>query len=768
MGKFFSNMTPFKFLMLLISTSFLIFIFISLLIYDSISYGLPSLEQLENPKQNFATQIISSDGELLDHFYIQRRVSLPIDSIPKDFINALIATEDRNFYNHWGVHFARIVKAMVKNVMAMRSKEGGSTITMQLARNLYFNQENSFRRKIKEAVTAIQIEKNFTKQEILELYSNTVAFGRGAYGIQVASQVYFNKSPMELTTAECAFLVGILKAPEHYNSIIDYEKSLVRRNLVLQLMYEQNFLNSSKYVSAAEEPISLSKSKFGKRGTSLIAPHFVEMIRQQLSKDGSLKDFDLYRDGLLIYSTLNSKIQQYAKEAVEEHLKEFQKTFSRSFSWTSNQNLLSELLQRAVKNSPEYNAAPQEKKSEIEKNLKRSRKFIDSVKNAATTVQVGLVVLDPSTGETLAMVGGSPKFMEENPDAKYSLNHVTQIKRQPGSSFKPFVYASCLEEGMLPTSMVECGPYTYTLPSGEVWSPKGTGQCDAGGQVTLAEGLSKSINTVAARLITQHTTPGKVIELAHKMGITSGLNAVPALSLGAGGEVTPFEMTSAFATFANEGMRIVPFSIKRIEDQYGNILQEKKKSLEVYDAIKPSITHLIIPMMQGVVDHGTAYEIRNYFKNCDAAGKTGTTNDFADAWFVGFTPQLVAGVWVGCDDRRITFTGGYAYAGKAAAPIWGRLMAKIYADESLPYKQRKFAFSVQDSTSDSTQPTVLGIKLLEKNKFLQGNSTEQFVFTNSTDIPNGKNQTKIKFDREILAVLNQRIEIEVKLNKFTT
>jgi len=667
---------------------------------------LPSLEQLENPKQNYATQIISSDGELLDHFYIQKRVSLPLDSIPKDFINALIATEDRKFYDHWGVHTIRIAKAMVKNILAMRAKEGGSTLTMQLARNLYFNQENTFRRKIKEAITAVEIEKNFTKSEILEMYSNTVAFGRGAFGIQVAAQVYFNKAPMELSTAECAFLVGVLKAPEHYNSIIDYDKSLERRNLVLKLMNDQNLLNSGAYIAACEEPINLSKNKFGKRGSSLIAPHFVEMIRQQLSKDAGLRDFDLYRDGLIIYSTLNAKIQQYAKEAVEEHLREFQKTFTRSFSWASNTNLLNELLLKAIKNNPEYKAASSEKKSEIEKHLKGNRKFVDSVKNAATTVQVGLVVLDPSTGETLAMVGASPKFMEDNPDAKYSLNHVTQIKRQPGSAFKPFVYATCLEEGMQPSSTVECGPYSFTLPSGEVWSPKGSGQCDEGGLVTLTEGLSRSINTVAARLITQHTTPGKVIELAHKMGITSGLSAVPALSLGAGGEVTPFEMTSAFATFDNEGIRVVPFAIKRIEDQFGNILQEKRKSTEVYDAIKSKITHQIIPMMQGVVDHGTAYEIRNYFKNCDAAGKTGTTNDFADAWFVGFTPQLVAGVWVGCDDRRVTFTGGYAYAGKAAAPIWGRLMAKIYADESLPYKQRKFTFNMQDSTSDTTKNTV--------------------------------------------------------------
>lgn len=701
MSELFKNMTPFKFLIWLVVASLILFLFILFYVYQATSYELPSLEQLENPKQNYATQILSADGEVLDHFYIQRRVSLPIDSIPKDFINALIAVEDRKFYDHWGVHLARIVKAMVKNVFSMRVREGGSTITMQLARNLYFNQDNTLKRKLKEALTAIQIEKNFSKSEILEMYSNTVAFGRGAYGIQVASQVYFNKQPMELTTSESAFLVGILKAPEHYNGIVDFEKGIDRRNLVLRLMNEQGFIGSSTYINATEEALNLSNMKFGRRGTSYLAPHFVENIRQQLSKDLTLKDYDLYRDGLMIYTTLNSKIQKYAREALAEHLAEFQKTFSRSFSWANNQELLRELIAKAVKNNPEYKVANASKKADIERKLRNNYKFIDSVKNAATTVQAGLVVQDPFTGEILAMVGASPKFMTDNPDSKYSLNHATQIRRQPGSSFKPFVYASCMEKGLEPTEMVECGPFSYTLPSGEVWSPKGAGDCEQGGKVSLYEGLSRSINTVAARLITQYTSPGEVVSLAHRMGIQSGLRAVPALSLGAGGEVTPLEMTNAFGAFVNEGIRVGSYSIKRIEDSYGNILSERSKTLESTDALKPKIARQMVTMMQGVVDHGTGHEVRNFLQNCDAGGKTGTTNDYADAWFVGFTPQLVAGLWLGCDDRRVTFTGGYAYAGKAAAPIWGRLMAKIYADESLPYKQRKFTF-IQDTTIDTT------------------------------------------------------------------
>lgn len=672
----------------------------SFIAYNSVVYGLPSLEQLENPKQDFATQVFTADGELLDHFYKYKRVSLPFDSIPKHFINALIATEDKTFYDHWGVHVKRILNAMIKNVMGGRIKEGGSTITMQLARNLYFSQENSFSRKLREAMTAIAIENTYTKEEILAMYSNTVAFGRGTYGVQVASQVYFDKNPSELSLSECAFLVSLLKAPEHYNAIDDYDKALTRRNLVLGLMKEQSYINEGMYYAAIDEPITLSKNKINPKGSEYLAPHFVEMIRQNLGKDNSMKDHDIYRDGLMIYTTLNTKIQKYAKEALEEHLNEYQKIFSKSFSWNNNQTVLSDLINKAIRSNPEYVSASEDKKSSIDKKLRKNRNFIDSIKNSATTIQAGLVVMDPSTGEVLALVGASPKFMNENRDAKYSLNHVTQIKRQPGSSFKPFVYASALIEGLEPTSTIECGPFTYKMASGEVWSPSGSSDCGAGERKTLTAALAASINTVAARLITEHTTPQKVIELASRMGIKSSLMAVPALSLGAGGDLTPFEMVNAYGTFINEGIYVEPYYVKRVEDQFGNLLIDKRRSTTIRDALKPKYAHQMVRLMSGVVNSGTASEIRKYLIGVDAAGKTGTTNDYADAWFVGYTPQLVAGIWVGFDDRRITFTGGYGYASKAAAPIWGKMMAKIYNDPGLPYKQRTFSFP-EDTTFKS-------------------------------------------------------------------
>jgi penicillin-binding protein 1A len=737
-------MTPLKFLIFLV-TGFLLLVVTGLVVlYFSIANDLPSMQQLENPKQNQATQIFSDDGELLDHFFIQKRVNLPYDSIPQPFFNALIATEDRKFFDHWGVHVERIVKATVKNILSMRTKEGASTITMQLSRNLFYNQDITLSRKLKEAVTSMQIEKTFTKKEILAKYANTVAFGRGAYGINVASMVYFNKSPMELTLSECAFLVAILKAPEHYNGVVDYDKGLERRNLVLSMMRDQELITSAEYVTASQEPIELNKQRLSKKGFS-IAPHFVEMIRQQLAKDQRLKQYDLYRDGLVIYTTLNSKIQKYAEEAVLNHLTQYQQIFNKSWSWNNNSDILKVMVTKAIKQNPEFKKAKSADRDFIENKLGRDKKFIDSVKNYVTTVQAGLVVMDQTNGAILAMVGGSPKFMEENPDAKYSLNHTTQIRRQPGSTFKPYVYAAALMEGLTPSSTIESGPYTYVNPeTNESWSPRGTG--GEGGLVTLAGGLAASINTVSARLITQVTTPMKVINLAQRMGIESPLKAVPALALGAGGELTPLEMTNGYATIANEGVYYKHFAIKRIEDKFGNIIFEQKLSGRSLDACPPLVAHQMASMMQGVVERGTGTEIRKHFKGVDAAGKTGTTNDYADAWFIGFTPQLTAGVWVGFDDRRITFTGGYGYAAKAAAPIWGKLFAKIYADQELPFRQTQFSFHQKDSL-DSLNNNLPMEEAAPKDEHAYNDciikSIDTFVILTKEELPETKNDKYI-------------------------
>ncbi len=683
-------MTPIKYLLWLFIIFLVIGLGVALYVNSVVSYGLPSLEQLENPKQNLATRIISSDGVLLDHFFIERRVNIPLDSVPKDFINALIVIEDKYFYSHWGVYIERIFKAALKNIFAGKVQEGASTITMQLARNLFGYSENTLERKIREAFTAIQIERTYTKEEILEMYINTVAFGRGAYGLQVASKIYFDKNPSELTTAECAYLAALLKAPEHYNGLNNIDKAVDRRNLVLTLMLRQGKITPETYMKAIEEPINLVATK--KKEVPYLAPHFVEMVRQKFSKeDNSLIEYDLYRDGLVIYTTLNAKIQQYANEAVEEHLLEFQKLFQQNWSWNNNKKLLEDLVKKAINNRPDYRAAIGDKKKQIEIKLRNDKEFIDSIKNSATTIQVGLVVINPFNGDILALVGASPKFMREHRDAKYSLNHVTQIRRQAGSAFKPFVYALVLEKGLSPNTMIECGPFSYRVPeTGEIWSPGGGG-CSQGEKITLYDALRKSINSVAARLVTSETSPAEVVNLAKKLGIESNLLAVPAIALGAGGEITPLELTSAFGAFLYEGIHVKPYYIYRVEDKFGNTIYERKKVFTHSRAISPEVTGTLTFMLQAVISSGTGWRIKQFLKDCDAAGKTGTTNDYGDAWFIGYTPELVAGCWVGFDDLRVKF-GAYGEGGRAAAPIWGRLMGKIYNDKGLPFNKRKFDF----------------------------------------------------------------------------
>ena len=675
-----------------------------------VSQGLPSLEELENPRPELATRILSADGEVLDQFYLKRRTYMPFDSIPKPFINGLIATEDREFYNHWGVHAVRIVKATVKIFLRGRVREGASTITQQLARNLYVNigSERSLTRKIREAITAIQIERTYTKNEILELYINTVYFGRGAHGLQVAAEVYFSKTPNQLTTEECAFLVGILQRPSLHEYLKNYQASLNRRNVVMFCMAEEGYISQGQYEVFKKTPIILEQPpEFVQDGT--IAPHFVEMVRQELLKTdnkalASLRRYDLFRDGLVIYTTLNARMQRYANAAVEDHLKGFQKDFSRAWRWEGEKTLLADILEKTIKNRPDYIGASDAEKRAIMSRLKRDNSFLDSVKMEATRIQVGFSAIEAGTGEIRALVGSSI-FGKQS---RYTLNRVTQIHRQPGSSFKPFVYAAALDAGLTPYSAVESGWLSYKLPSGKSWEVQGS---SAGGPMSLATALKFSINTVAARLITEYVSPNAVIRLAKRCGIKSDLMAVPSLALGSG-EVTPMEMIAAFTVFPNEGMTVEPFAITRIEDRFGNVLYDHSKlGLSITDAMNPRVAKTMTGMMRNVVNSGTAGRVRSWFPY-EAAGKTGTTNDFADAWFVGFTPQLVAGVWTGFDDQRVKFTGWYGQGGSAAAPIWARFMQKVYKDPTLQYDSRKRFKGVENigagSGSSSSEGTMDG------------------------------------------------------------
>lgn len=663
-----------------------------------LSKTLPSLAELENPKLEEATKIYSSDGELIDKFFLKNRTKVTLDNIPKDMIQALIATEDQKFYDHWGVDVNRIFKAFFKNILkGSLTKEGASTITQQLARNLYkdIGNEISLNRKIREALTAVQIERTYTKEEILAYYLNTVYFGKGAYGVEAAAQTYFEKNAKDLTLDECAVLVATLKSPSNYDPVDNPEASLKRRNLVLNEMYEEKFITKENLDLAVNDPLKVNLKKDYANFNSP-APQFTEYIRQILEKKAEKYGFDLYRDGLKVYTSLDTRFQKHAVDAVKTMLGPFQKSFNGYWNWNANKDILNDAIEKNIKQSENYKKAKteQERKKIFDK-LKSDKSFVDSVKNITSTVQVGFVVMNPKTGEIKAMIGANP-----NTTFKYGLNHVTQIKRQPGSSFKPFVYATAVNNGYSPGYMISNDPVTVNT-GGTVWSPKGGG---TGGSMTMRDGIANSVNVIAVRTAMDLAPMDKVIELAHSMGVKSELPNVISLALGAG-EVTPLEMTNAFGTFANEGIWVEPTSILKIEDRNGNIIEDFHP--ETKEVLSEETAYIMSDMMEDVIDYGTAQTIRQYFHR-PAAGKTGTTQNYTDAWFVGFTPQFAAGVWLGFDDARIKFGGGYGQGGKAAAPIWGKFMQLLYSDDDFDFPVAYFL--MPDGVEETSVCTVTGLK----------------------------------------------------------
>jgi penicillin-binding protein 1A len=630
-----------------------------------IQKGLPTLDQLENPHPEMATRIISADGEPIDQFYIKNRTTVKLREVPKALIDALIATEDRDFYAHWGVDIWGTFRAVWKDVVTLSPRQGASTITQQLARNLYLSQEKTALRKLQEAISAVQIERSHTKNEILEMYLNVCYLGRGAYGVAVASQVYFAKDVSKLTPAQCAFLVGILKGPENYDPEDNYDRAIARRNTVVENMVDAGYLEAGKAEKMKQEPIKVQPQK----GYQGIAPHFVEMVRQELSKKPELAGYDLYRDGLVVYTTLNADMQRAANRALDEHISFAQKEYvDKPWKWPQHKELLDSLVTNAIRHHGDYKTAEGDAdKAKIAKKLRADQKFIDSVKKADLRLQASFVCIDPKTGQILAMIGSS-NYRED----RYGLNRVTQIIRQPGSAFKPFVYASCFEKGYTPESIVS-NEQIEMKDGDKIWRPKNSGG-EVGGAMPIKTAIQFSVNLCAIHAILEMTNARDVVALAKRMGVKSNLVPAPSLALGTS-DVSPLEITSAFSVFANNGIRAVPYYILRVEDRNGKVLYRSKPEFEyVFDQ---KIAQMMTTCLQSVVESGTASRIRNWF-SYPAAGKTGTTQSYADAWFVGYTPHYVAGVWVGFDDKRVTFTSANGQGGRAAAPIWGRFMKYAY------------------------------------------------------------------------------------------
>ena len=643
-----------------------------------LSQTLPSLEQLENPKPELATTVYSADGKLLSKYFLKNRTSVPLDSISPTVVKALIATEDVEFYDHWGFNTRRFILAMIENVVTMRKHwHGASTITQQLARNLYLSLDRTVTRKIRELLTAIQIERRYTKDEILWLYLNTVYFGNGAWGIEAAAWTYFDKPAIDLTAEESALMIALLKSPRDYDPIKNPKNAKSRRNLILRLMAKVNFISPDEAKAFSEKEITLQFTSVTDIGD---APYFTEYIRRKLKAESEKYGFDIYKDGLTIYTTLDTRMQAHAEKAVSEHLPWIQEQFDDDWRWPR------ELKRAIIRESARFKKLRKEGVTEKEalKTLKSDKDWLEKLLYEKSRVEVGFVAIEPSTGHIKAWVGGKD-FKPE--DYKYQFDHVWQAKRQPGSTFKPFVYTAAIDEG-IPTNYQLLNQPLVIKTKDRVWTPENSDKA-SGGMTTLRDAIKKSLNQVTIRLVNESITPSKIIEYARRMGIKSPLDENFSIALGTS-VVTPLELCSAYGTFANNGVHVEPISIIRIEDKFGQPIVEYKP--EQNKALDPSSNYVMVSMLKGVINGGTGLASRTRYKFYEeAGGKTGTTQNNKDAWFAGFTPQLAAVCWTGFDDERIAYTSmKYGQGARASLPIWAKYMKYCYDDPVLKLKSRYF------------------------------------------------------------------------------
>jgi penicillin-binding protein 1A len=599
--------------------------------------GLPSLTDLENIDPALVTRVYSEDGVLIHELFKFNRVYVPIEKIPPHTISALLSTEDRRFYTHWGIDVKRIPKVIAVNVSSFRFRQGFSTITMQLARNLYFGFQKTVNRKLREIITAIQIERTYSKPEILEMYLNQAYFGLGLYGIQAASRRYFDKDASELTIEESATLIPLLNLPAYYSPITHADRSFLRRNLVLKNMVVTGVLTQTDYDSLRQIPISVKEF----REQSKMAPYFTEYVRQRLQVIGDSLNVNIYEDGLNVYTTLNSVVQTAVDSAIYFGLPELQERVTTKLTA-----------------------------------LKEKMEMPDSIFAEKSKVQVGFVVINHENGHILALVGGRD-FAESK------FNRANQAKRQPGSAFKPFLYTAAMDNGYTTVDKFLNQPVVVINPDGTRWDPENYEKTFSG-PTTIRDAVRMSINLIAVRLI-QEITPAAVVDYAHKMGISTSLRPFPTLALGSS-EVIPIELVSAYGIFANQGVRVEPYAIIRIEDRYGNVIF--KMPTQRNEILSKATAYLMTNLLESVVNGGTGGRLRWKFGfNEPAAGKTGTTNDFTDAWFVGFTPALTAGVWVGLDDPQLSLGRGESGA-IAALPIWSDFVNRVY--DSLEIAEENF------------------------------------------------------------------------------
>lgn len=626
-----------------------------------VSSDLPSISQLEVYEPKLSTKVYSSDGKVLKEFYRERRTRIPLSEIPKPVVQALLATEDHRFYEHWGVDMIRFVKAAMVNVASFSAREGFSSLTQQLARNLYLSSEKTITRKFKEVLTAIQIERAYSKNEILEMYLTHMNFGHGAYGIHSAARTYFQKDARELTLEESAYLIGLLQMPTRYGS--DPALANRRKDIVLYRMHAIGSLTDGQYEAGRKTFVEphprVAQESLG------IAPYFTEHVRLQLEQLGEELKFNIYEDGLSVTTTLNAGVQMAAEKAyVESEREKFVglDKFGAGVVRNNARSYLSRYLRRDGHDE------------ETIASLLSSAKAVDSLCMLYGRVQASMVALDPTNGHVLAMIGGRDF-------SKYKLNHVTQIKRQPGSSFKVFLYTAAIDNGYSPTFKMLNQDVVLILEDGKRWTPQNY-DGSRGGPTSLREALGRSLNLPAIRLMQEVVPPTQVVSYAQRMGITTPLDAVDALVLGVS-DVVPLEMASAFAVLANRGIRSEPTAILKIEDKDGKILwQHIPKVREVLGA---ETAYIMCEMMKSSIDmsNGTGHSARRFGFTRPAAVKTGTTQEWSDGWYIGFTPQIVTCTWMGYDTYEFNL-GSKNPGGVALAPLWGRFMNDAHRILRLP------------------------------------------------------------------------------------
>ncbi|HPY95624.1 MAG TPA: PBP1A family penicillin-binding protein [Candidatus Cloacimonadota bacterium] len=612
----------FKYLKFLIGITIFILGMIAGIFYF-FSKELPPMEDVQSYRINSGSEVYDCNNNLIHVFQMENRRLTSFDKLPSHLVNALITVEDANFYKHWGVDVFAMFRAVIVDLASWNFAQGGSTITQQLARNMFLNLDKKMTRKIKEAMLAVLIERYFTKEEILEIYFNKIYFGDGVYGVETAAHKYFGKTVQDISIAEAALLVGMIQRPNYYSPIKNPKQSTERRNFVLKKMYKSSIISSTQYESALTENIEIAQSRFI---DNLNSNYFIDYIRIKLEREYGTEQ--LFTGAMRIYATIDYDLQVYADSVLNEQF------------------------------------------SILENNKGYRKKYKDYPALASNIssdyLQGGVYAIDPNTGYVKVMIGGR-NFNHSK------FNRITQAKRQAGSAFKPLLYTAAIEKGYTPSTIIHDRPVVFKKNNQVYWEPKNYDKTTLG-YVTLRDALKKSLNISAAKVI-YDIGPNSVVKVAENFGLTT--NIPPYLSIAVGScEVIPSQLISSFGIFASGGVKVEPIYYTKVVDSKGKVLEERKPNMT--RVLDPKVAWLMTDLLKSVVNSGTAASIRSYGFYYPCAGKTGTTDDYRDSWFIGYTPRLVLGVWGGFDNNK---TMGSGMTGSVVTvPVWTSIAKKAYAD----------------------------------------------------------------------------------------